>query len=91
MLQQVRANQQISINAYSAACQDEADAAQGLVRALESALKTAAFERHPHRGWQGEARAAIQAFKGDTPSKPINSNLNNNTDEPADRYLYANE
>lgn len=30
MLQQVRANQQISINAYSAACQDEAGASQGL-------------------------------------------------------------
>ena len=39
-------------------------AAPDLLEALKSAIKTAEFERHPHRGWQDEARAAIAKAEG---------------------------
>lgn len=35
-----------------------------LLEALKSALQTAEFERHPHRGWQDEAKAAIAKAEG---------------------------
>ncbi len=39
-------------------------AAPLLLEALKSALQTAEFERHPHRGWQDEARSAIAKAEG---------------------------
>ena len=39
-------------------------AAPELLEALKSALQTAEFERHPHRGWQDEAKAAIAKAEG---------------------------
>jgi hypothetical protein len=41
-------------------------AAPELLEALKSALQTAEFERHPHRGWQDEARRAIAKAEGDS-------------------------
>jgi len=40
-------------------------AAPLLLEALKSAIQTSEFERHPHRGWQDEARAAIRAAEGE--------------------------
>ncbi len=40
-------------------------AAPALLEALESALKTAEFEKHPFRAWHDKARAAIAAARGD--------------------------
>lgn len=36
-----------------------------LLEALESALKTAEFEKHPLRPWHDKARAAIAAARGE--------------------------
>ena len=41
------------------------EAAPDLLSALESALSTAAFEKHPFRPWQNEARAALAKAKGE--------------------------
>lgn len=38
--------------------------APALLEALESALKTAEFEKHPFRSWHDKARAAIAAARG---------------------------
>lgn len=39
-------------------------AAPELLQALESALKTAEFEKHPFRPWHEDARAAIAKARG---------------------------
>jgi hypothetical protein len=41
------------------------DAAPALLEALEDAIKTVEFERHPFRSWHDKARAAIAAAKGE--------------------------
>lgn len=38
---------------------------ESLREALESALQTAEFEKHPYRTWQTEARHAIAKAKGE--------------------------
>jgi hypothetical protein len=39
-------------------------AAPALLEALEDAIKTVEFERHPFRAWHDKARAAIAAARG---------------------------